>query len=91
MASNCGTSLKMINRHYREVIEDPEEVARFWALTPENIDTAITEVPEVKQRKKVRWPSDKRLMEMVASLPMTQIGKELGVGKHQEERSLSLP
>jgi hypothetical protein len=80
VASNCGTSLKMINRHYREVIEESEAVERFWALTPNSIrslDISFENKPT--PRKTVQWPSDKKLLEMVNSMPMTQVGKAIGV------------
>ena len=34
---NTGTSKQMVDRHYREVIEDREEVEDFWNLLPESV------------------------------------------------------
>ncbi|MDP0496431.1 MAG: hypothetical protein Q7Q73_09510 [Verrucomicrobiota bacterium JB024] len=44
-AFNNGTSRAMIERHYRDVVEDPKHVQAYWALTPESLKSISVELP----------------------------------------------
>lgn len=77
-AFNNGTSVQMINRHYRDVIEDHKVVETYWELTPEWI-SAWTFTPDLPAAAKTRWPVDAALQKMVTSTPLRQLAKTLGV------------
>ena len=86
---NTGTSKQMVDRHYREVIEDREEVEAFWNLVPDSVaDIEVNLAEEPATPKRIAWPSDEKLLEMVASLPMTQVGKQLGVSDNAVRKRL---
>lgn len=40
VAAQCGTSVKMIEKHYLAQISNPAEVAEFWSLTPASFGLA---------------------------------------------------
>jgi integrase len=87
---NAGTSQAMANRHYREVIEDSEHVEQFWALTPDKVRNLKVNFDKVPSRKTVQWPSDKKLLEMVHSMPMTQVGKAIGVSDNAVRKRMKV-
>ena len=94
-ALNCGTSVAMIEKHYREVIEDPKALVEFWALTPSSIEKEKIEV-ELPIRKRVDWPSDKRLADLMKTMSLTDIGRSLqasdnAVRKRCLSRNIPLP
>lgn len=94
---HCGTSLDMINRHYRNVIADQKEVAAYWKLTPtsirkENIQVEIYKSDQID----IDWPSPVKLKKLVKEKPVTHIAKELGVSdnavrKHCKKLEIELP
>lgn len=43
-AFSNGTSGEMMDRHYRQVIEDPGDVKKFWAMTPKSLAKAKVKV-----------------------------------------------
>lgn len=73
-----GTSKKMMDRHYRAVIDDPEELNAFWKLTPKILlrENIVVELP---RQPKVLWPSDKQLAKLVMTAPLTRVGAQVGV------------
>lgn len=94
-AFNCGTSKEMMDRHYRNSIEDPNEVAEFWKLAPASLNggAKCSRLPQVSQ---VRWPSKQTLSIAVAQRPLVQVAKEIGVSdvalrKHCLKLGLTLP
>ncbi len=80
VAFNNGTSTRMIDQHYRDVVEDPATVDAFWQLSPEAIRKAGMPValPATAQPA-AEWPSNARLAEMVASQPLTHVASQIGV------------
>ena len=52
----------------------------------EVIEVNLAEEPATPKR--IAWPSDEKLLEMVASLPMTQVGKQLGVSDNAVRKRL---
>lgn len=74
-----GTSKAMIDLHYREIIEDSEEVTKFWSLTPKSIQEASIEINLPEPRKKIEWPSDAQLKQLVLKKPLSHLAEEIGV------------
>lgn len=94
-ALNCGTSEAMIDRHYRDIVEDPKEVAEFWALTSAKMENEKIEL-ELPSRKRVVWPTDSRLAKMVNSMRMVDLAKSLlvsdvAVRKHCRRQKIPIP
>jgi len=75
---NCGTSIQMLNLHYREVIDDETAVTEFWNLTPSKIREEATTV-ELPSRKKVDWPSKAKLKKLVWKKALIHVANDLGV------------
>ena len=94
-AYNCGTSIQMMNRHYRDTIDDEKIVTEFWSLTPAKL---LATPPKVDLPTKVRvtWPSRKALEKLVWAKPMIHAAKEIGVSdvalrKHCLKLGIELP
>jgi hypothetical protein len=77
-AMMCGTSIGMMNRHYRDVVDDDETVAEFWSLTPAKIRKEKPKV-EVPSRKRVDWPSKAKLRKLVWQKALIHVAADLGV------------
>ncbi len=77
-AFNCGTSIAMMNRHYRETIDDEKSIEAFWSLTPEAI---LKKPPQIELPTQVRgkWPETDALKELVWKKPLMHAAKDLGV------------
>lgn len=78
VAIRNGTSVQMIELHYRDVIEDPKDCTEFWELTPNEIETVELK-GELKQQEFIEWPSDDELKKLVWKSPLTHLAKTLGV------------
>ncbi|MBC2595437.1 hypothetical protein H5P28_15085 [Ruficoccus amylovorans] len=76
-AFNNGTSRAMIDSHYRDVVEDPQEVEAYWSLTPESLEGVEVELPAGQGFDD--WPTDKVLSRLVWEKPLRALGAELGV------------
>lgn len=94
-AYNCGTSIQMMNRHYRDSIDDDKTIAEFWSLTPAKLRAKPPEVTlEIKRR--VDWPNKKTLTKLVWQKPLIHAAKEIGVSdvalrKHCVKLGIVLP
>lgn len=77
-AYNNGTSKQMMDRHYRDLVDDEKTVAEFWELTPESIRSAKLDV-ELPIQKRVAWPTKAKLTKLVWAKPMMHAAKTLGV------------
>lgn len=93
-AFNNGTSRTMIERHYRDVVEDPKHVQAYWALTPESLKSISVELPAGQGIDK--WPTDTQLAKLVFEKPLTRIAADLGVSdnavrKRCMTRGIELP
>jgi hypothetical protein len=81
VAWNNGTSVNMIEQHYREGVESRNEVKRFWELDPEAV--AKVKLPDSKAKiptkLPVQWPSNAELKKLVWKKPLVHVGKDLGV------------
>lgn len=94
-AYNNGTSKEMMDRHYRDVIDDTEQVEEFWNLTPARVRSLKIDVT-LPRRKKVEWPSKAALGKLVWRKPLAQAAVDLGVSgvalaKHCRKLSIGLP
>jgi len=94
-AFNCGTSIQMMNRHYRDTIEGGKTITQFWNLTPAVI---MKERPEVvlSTSKRVDWPGAKILQKLVWQKPLVHAAADLGVSdvalrKHCIKLGIDLP
>lgn len=94
-AFNCGTSIQMMNRHYRDTIDDDKAVTEFWNLTPAKIRKAGLKV-ELPSEQKVDWPSKALLKKLVWQKPLIHAAKDIGVSdvalkKHCVKLGIELP
>jgi integrase len=94
-AFNNGTSSQMINQHYRDVVDDEEEVANYWKLTPEVIKNLVFE-DDLNQRDFPEWPTDEELKKMVWDKPLSRLSKDLNVSdnairKRCKKHNIELP
>lgn len=78
-AFNCGTSKAMMDRHYRNTVEDPKQIELFWKLTPEVILGDRSIAVKLPEKESVEWPSKAALRTLVWTKPMVQAAKEIGV------------
>ena len=77
-AFNCGTSIEMMNRHYRDSIDSDAVVQEFWSMTPEKIRRAKLDI-EMPSAKKVDWPTKTVLKKLVWEKPLVHAATDLGV------------
>ena len=90
---------EMMDRHYRDVIEDREDVETYWTLAPKTLAEAVAgegitvKLPWHDDRE---WPPKKKLRKMVWKKAMTHVAKDLGVSdvalkKHCVKLEIPLP
>jgi hypothetical protein len=85
----------MINQHYRDTIDDEEEVATFWDLTPAKISNV--ELPEDLNQQEFReWPTDAQLKKLVWAKPLSRLALDLNVSdsairKRCKQHGIELP
>jgi integrase len=94
-AYNCGTSIQMMNQHYRNTIDDEKVVAAFWALTPAKLLANKPEI-ELPSKPKVAWPDKKALAQLVWQKPLVHAAADIGVSdvalkKHCVKIGIDLP
>ena len=94
-AYNCGTSIQMMNLHYRDTIDDDETVAEFWDLTPQKLHAKKPSV-ELPGKPKIAWPDKKILAKLVWQKPLIHAAKDIGVSdvalkKHCVKLCIELP
>lgn len=77
-AFNCGTSIQMMNLHYRHTVDDDKAVKEFWSLTPAKVQAAkpVIELPAIRR---ITWPAKAALRKQVWSKPLVHAAKEIGV------------
>lgn len=94
-AYNCGTSITMMNRHYRDSIDDDKTVVEFWNLTPKKVLAYKLSV-KLPNTNKVNWPEKLQLKKLVWEKPLVQVAKGIGVSdvalrKHCVKLGITLP
>ena len=94
-AYNCGTSIQMMNRHYRDSIDDEKTVAEFWNLTPAKLLAKPPKV-ELEIKRRVDWPEKKALAKLVWQKPLIHAARDIGVSdvalkKHCVKLGIELP
>ncbi|MFD0894406.1 site-specific integrase [Luteolibacter ambystomatis] len=77
-AYNNGTSAKMIEFHYRDLVDNPSEVVAYWTLSPGVVAQALTSI-QLPKSSTVEWPGNAVLAKWVQSTSLSKIGAELGV------------
>ncbi|BCU76869.1 hypothetical protein [Luteolibacter sp. LG18] len=77
-AYNNGTSKEMMDRHYRNVIDEEETIREFWNLTPEALLKASLSV-ELPVKFRIDWPDKKALKALVWEKPLIHAAKDIGV------------
>ncbi|MDB4537061.1 hypothetical protein N9230_00430 [Akkermansiaceae bacterium] len=94
-AFNCGTSKRMMDQHYRDVLDNDDEVEEFWNLTPTIVESENISVT-LPMRRKTNWPSASTLKKLVWEKPLIYIAQDLGVSnvsvkKHCVKLGINLP
>ena len=94
-AYNCGTSIQMMNQHYRNTIDDEKTIIGFWDLTPTKLMAKKPKV-DLPNKPKVSWPEKKALLKLVWEKPLIHAAAEIGVSdvalkKHCIKLGLTLP
>ena len=94
-AYNNGTSIQMMDRHYRNSIDDEKTINEFWNLTPANL---LAKKPEVALPVKpnIAWPDKEALEKLVWQKPLSHAAVEIGVSdvalrKHCVKLGIALP
>ena len=77
-AFNCGTSIEMMNRHYRDTVDSDAIVEEFWGLTPAKIRMEDLDV-EIPTAKKVDWPTKAKLKRLVWKKPLVHAAADIDV------------
>ncbi len=78
-AFNCGTSKAMMDRNYRNSIDDPAVIERFWNLTPKRVKKLVKVAVKLPSAQKVDWPDASSLKKLVWRLPMSRAAQTIGV------------
>jgi integrase len=94
-AYNNGTSIQMMNQHYRHTIDDDKTVDAFWGLTPAKL---MAKKPEIvlPGRPRIAWPDKKALAKLVWQKPLIHAAADIGVSdvalrKHCVKLAIDLP
>jgi len=94
-AYNCGTSIQMMNLHYRNTIDDAKVLKEYWALTPAVL---LANKPEIvlTTKRQIAWPDKKSLTKLVWQKPMIHAAADIGVSdvalrKHCVKLGIDLP
>jgi integrase len=95
-AFNCGTSKEMMDRHYRNSVDDATVVENFWNLTPDAIRCQEKLTVKLPSRHPIPWPTKANLRELVCAMPLVQAAKKIGVSdvglrKHCIREGIPLP
>lgn len=77
-AYNCGTSIQMMNRHYRDTIDDEKTIAEFWSLSPAKLRAKPPQV-ELEIKRRVNWPDKAALKKLVWEKPLIHAARDIGV------------
>lgn len=94
-AYNNGTSKQMMDRHYRDTIDDDKTIAEFWSLTPAKLRAKPPKV-DLKIKRRVDWPDKAKLKKLVWQKPLIHAAKDIGVSdvalkKHCVKLGIELP
>lgn len=94
-AFNNGTSIQMMNRHYRDIIDDEKTIVEFWSLTPAKL-RANPPLVELEIKRRVNWPDKKALAKLVWQKPLIHAAQDIGVSdvalkKHCVKLGIELP
>jgi len=76
--TNCGTSIEMMNRHYRVILDDAKAVDEFWTLAPARLRASKVEV-DLPESRGIDWPVKGKLKKLVWQKPLVHVAEEIGV------------
>ncbi|MGZ0710088.1 site-specific integrase [Coraliomargarita sp. W4R53] len=97
VAFNNGTSVQMINQHYRDVVDDQKMVKKLWSLTPDKLGEVEVNLGTSREKNKlIQWPTDPQLEKLAWEQPLTHLAQGLGcsdaaVRKRCRTRGIKLP
>jgi len=82
-----------MNRHYRDVIEDPEEVKKFWTLDSKSLSEVEVVLPG---HSEVDWPTKAQIKKLVWQKSLVKTAADIGVSdvalkKHCVKLGIELP
>lgn len=80
-AFDNGTSVDMINQHYRDVIDDPDALKTFWELTPARVSDASINEKAIPGPPAAKWPPNGELLEMVRETSKKAVARKIGVSE----------
>ena len=94
-AFHCGTSIQMMNLHYRHSIDDEDAVTKFWNLTPAMIATHQPAIG-LPAARRIQWPTQAALRQIVWEKPLVHAAAAIGVSdvalkKHCVKAGIDLP
>ncbi len=94
-AYNCGTSIQMMNQHYRHTIDEEKDIKEFWNLTPKKLVAKKPEI-DLPAKPQIKWPEEKTLEKLVWQKPLIHAAKDVGVSdvmlrKHCVKLGIPLP
>jgi integrase len=94
-AFHNGTSKKMMDDHYRDLVDDDKTVAEFWSLTPAKLRTKPPKV-ELPTNERIQWPNKNVLAKLVWKKPLVHAARDIGVSnvalkKHCVKLGIELP
>ena len=75
---NCGTSIDMMNRHHRVILDDAKAVQDFWELSPARI-RASKLVVDLPTKQEIDWPNKAQIKKLVWQKPLIHAAADIGV------------
>jgi integrase len=94
-AFHSGTSIGMMNLHYRHTVDDEQIVKEFWSLTPAKVQAAKPAI-ELPTIRRITWPTKAALRKLVWQKPLVHAAAEIGISdvalkKHCVKIGIDLP
>lgn len=68
----------MMNRHYRDTVDDEKTIGAFWKLTPDQLRAKPPKV-ELEIKRRVDWPDKAKLRKLVWQKPLMRAARDIGV------------
>ena len=94
LVASCSLGA-VVDRHYRNTIDDDKSVTEFWRLTPKKLLAKKPEI-ELPTTRHILWPDKKALAKLVWKKPLVHAAAEIGVSdvalkKHCVKLGIELP
>lgn len=97
VAFNNGTSVQMINQHYRDVVDDQKMVKKLWSLTPGKLSEVKVDLGTSREKNTlIEWPTDAKLKKLVWAKLLSRLALDLDVSdsairKRCKQHGIELP